>query len=133
MRVPESFSASPQLVEAVIASGLEMVSRSHFASQAIQERIQELKSKAAALRNASEKRALLLTESLDYREFLEEISEASLWIEEHMPMLMLDEPKDEDNVQVGSPLVVVQKKRFIASPFHSFAGADQETGCLGDR
>lgn len=91
-----------QLVEAVIASGREMIARSHFASTTIQERDQELSSKFAALRAASEKRFLLLAESLEHQEFLEEISEANLWIEEKMPMLMLDEPKDEDNVQVST-------------------------------
>ncbi|KAK1793411.1 hypothetical protein P4O66_011796, partial [Electrophorus voltai] len=75
------------LVQAVLEAGQNLVGGKHFASQEISKRVAKLKELFDTLKKESKSKDQLLQEAIQIQNFLSEVSELELWMEELMPML----------------------------------------------
>ncbi|XP_062252883.1 spectrin beta chain, non-erythrocytic 5 [Platichthys flesus] len=80
--VMQEISSRAPLVKAVQEAGHSLVRGRHFASHDIQERLDELRSLHEELMKEVEKKEKLLQEALSIHNFLCEVSELELWLEE---------------------------------------------------
>uniref|UniRef100_A0A4W4DYW9 Spectrin, beta, non-erythrocytic 5 n=1 Tax=Electrophorus electricus TaxID=8005 RepID=A0A4W4DYW9_ELEEL len=75
------------LVQAVLEAGQNLVGGKHFASQEISKRVAKLKELFDTLKKESKSKDQLLQEAIQIQNFLSEVSELELWMEDLMPML----------------------------------------------
>ncbi|XP_071162084.1 spectrin beta chain-like isoform X8 [Mytilus edulis] len=93
--------AHEPLIDYVATSAERMVKAKHFASEDIEQRLQELHTQLQELKKLASVRKKKLQESVEAQKFYTEVSEADMWMEEKMPVLNSpDYGKDEEAVQV---------------------------------
>ncbi|XP_055956724.1 spectrin beta chain, non-erythrocytic 2 isoform X1 [Patella vulgata] len=92
--------AHEPLIDAVASSAQMMVRSKHFASQDIQNRLDNLHKQLQELKQTTSSRKLKLQASLEAQKFYTEVAETESWMNEKIPQLTSsDLGKDEDSVQ----------------------------------
>ncbi|KAL5008187.1 hypothetical protein ScPMuIL_013768 [Solemya velum] len=92
--------AHEPLIDAVANAAQHMVKSKHFASQDIENKLEELHIELQQLKALASERKLKLHDSLESQKFYTEIFEAESWMNEKIPVLTSsDLGKDEDSVQ----------------------------------
>ena len=93
-----------QFIEAVCASGQDLIASGHYASESIREMKNSLHKVWSNLQEATSKRSEVLQGSMNAQQYYVKASEAESWMNDRDSLVSHGEyGKDEDSTQVCSP------------------------------
>lgn len=119
-------------IEAVVKTGEDLIAASHFSSDSIQERINEIKAMLNNLSRLQQQRMKRLTDAVDYHQFFTDADDVDTWMLDTLRLVSSEDiGRDEANVQS-----LLKKHKDTTDELKGFANTidslHQQAANLGD-
>ncbi|XP_071041629.1 spectrin beta chain [Parasteatoda tepidariorum] len=119
-------------IQAVVQTGQDLIAASHFSSESIQERINEIQTMLSNLSNLQQQRMKRLTDAVDYHQFFTDADDVDTWMLDTLRLVSSEDiGRDEANVQS-----LLKKHKDTTDDLKHFANVidslHQQAGNLGD-